>query len=117
MHPSWLPDEPDGEASFPVYKTNNPTEIDQSFLLIVCTGRIVTHGVSRRGYRQILRVSSIWPDAHRTVTGAGGSEFTLGPFILLRPITGRRDCLPALRVATQIGLYHPRSVRGPAYSL
>src|SRR5438445_13873899 len=38
------------------------------------------------GYRQILRVPSIWPDAHRVLTDAGGSESTLGPFVMLRPI-------------------------------
>jgi hypothetical protein len=89
--PIWLPDETEREASFPVYKTNNPAEFNQSFLLIACTGRIVTHDVSRREYHQILRVSSTWPDAHRTVTGAEGSESTLGPFVMLRPISGRRD--------------------------
>ncbi len=89
--PIWLSDEAEGEASFSVYKTNNPTEMNQPFLLIACTGRIVTHGSNCLGYRQILRVSSIWPDAHRIVTDAGGSECTLGPFVMLRPISGRRD--------------------------
>ena len=35
--PIWLSDEPDGEASFPVYKTYNPAALNQSFLLIACT--------------------------------------------------------------------------------
>jgi len=35
--PVGLPDEADGEASFSVYKTNNPAELNQSFLLITCT--------------------------------------------------------------------------------
>jgi len=40
--PIWLPDEAEGEAPFPVYKTNNPAELYQPFLLIACTHRIVT---------------------------------------------------------------------------
>ena len=85
LGPARLPDEPEGEASFSVYKTNNPSELNQPFLLISCTGRIVTERYWHARYRQILRLSSIWPDAHRTVTDAGGSD-TLGPFTLLRPI-------------------------------
>src|SRR4051812_25068893 len=42
-HAPVLADESDGEASFSVYKTNNPsTLLDQPFLLIFRTGRIVT---------------------------------------------------------------------------
>ena len=38
-----LPNEPDGEAPFSVYKTNNPaTQLDQPFLLIVRTRHVVT---------------------------------------------------------------------------
>ena len=55
-------------------------------LLIACTGRIVTRSMNYLGYRQILRVPSIWPDAHHIVTDAEGSESTLGPFVMLRPI-------------------------------
>jgi hypothetical protein len=40
--PVWLPDEADGEASFSVYKTENPAEPDQSFLLIFRTRHVVT---------------------------------------------------------------------------
>src|SRR5207248_9392297 len=40
--PIGLPDEADGEAAFPVYKTNNPAQLDQPFLLIVRTQHIVT---------------------------------------------------------------------------
>ena len=40
--PRRLPDETDREASFSVYKTNNPAGRDQSFLLIVRTLHIVT---------------------------------------------------------------------------
>jgi hypothetical protein len=38
----WLPNEPDGEATLSVYKTDNPAKLDQSFLLISCTRHIVT---------------------------------------------------------------------------
>ena len=41
-HPILLPDKADGEATLSVYETNNPAKSDQSFLLIVRTGRIVT---------------------------------------------------------------------------
>ncbi len=40
--PVRLPDEADGEASFSVYKTNNPAELDQPFLLVVRTRHVVT---------------------------------------------------------------------------
>src|SRR4051794_25712288 len=40
--PAWLPDESDREASFSVYKTDNPAKLDQPFLLVFRTGRIVT---------------------------------------------------------------------------
>ncbi len=40
--PAWLPDEADGEASLSVYKTQNPAELDQSFLLVFCTHDVVT---------------------------------------------------------------------------
>jgi hypothetical protein len=40
--PTWLPDKADGEATLSVYKTYNPAELDQSFLLISCTRHIVT---------------------------------------------------------------------------
>jgi hypothetical protein len=40
--PVWLPDKADREASFSVYKTNHPADLDQSFLLVFCTDRIVT---------------------------------------------------------------------------
>ena len=38
----WLPHHTDREASFSVYKTNNPADRDQSFLLIVRSPHIVT---------------------------------------------------------------------------
>jgi hypothetical protein len=38
----WLPNEANGEAALSVYKTDNPAELDQSFLLISCTRHIVT---------------------------------------------------------------------------
>jgi hypothetical protein len=40
--PVVLPDEPNREASFSVYKTNNPASEDQPFLLVFRTARIVT---------------------------------------------------------------------------
>jgi hypothetical protein len=40
--PVWLPNEPDGEASLSVYKTYNPAELNQPFLLVFCTHDIVT---------------------------------------------------------------------------
>ena len=55
-----------GEASFPIDETENPANRYQSFLLIACTGRIVTHEPIVElicQYRQILnRFSSIWPN-------------------------------------------------------
>lgn len=65
VFPIWLSDKTNGEATFPVYKTSNPSNFDQSFLLIFCTGRIVTHAksvhtyTSPHKYRQILSFSSI----------------------------------------------------------
>jgi hypothetical protein len=63
---------------------------DESFLLIFCTGRIVT-----------AERSTVPPDSpgfpaysqmyYRAVTGAGGSSLpTLGPFILVTPSTPLR---------------------------
>jgi len=40
--PRWLPDKSNGEATLSVYKTDNPAELDQSFLLISCTRHVVT---------------------------------------------------------------------------
>jgi hypothetical protein len=39
---TWLSNEADGEATLSVYKTNNPANPDQSFLLISCTRHILT---------------------------------------------------------------------------
>jgi hypothetical protein len=49
---------------------------DQPFLLVFRTRHVVTldtasDGKSSAGYTGF---SSIWPDAHRTITGAGGNE-------------------------------------------
>jgi hypothetical protein len=41
-HPTWLPNESDGEASLSVYKASDPAKLNQSFLLISCTRHIVT---------------------------------------------------------------------------
>jgi hypothetical protein len=48
--PIWLSVKADREASFSVYKTNNPTTFDQAFLLIVCTHRIFTFFQCSVGY-------------------------------------------------------------------
>ena len=40
--PTWLSNERDGEATLSVYKTNNPANPEQPFLLISCTRHIVT---------------------------------------------------------------------------
>ena len=40
--PVRLPNEADGEASLSVYKTNNPAELNQPFLLVFCTRHVVT---------------------------------------------------------------------------
>ena len=56
--PAWLPNEPDGEASLSVYKTNNPAKLNQSFLLIFCT-------------RHIFTVPPTWDDTR----SAGYSDF------------------------------------------
>ena len=51
--PVVLPDEADREATFSVYKTNYPASfLTQSFLLVFCTGRIVT------AHTQIVRTST-----------------------------------------------------------
>src|SRR5262249_39182273 len=73
----WLPYEADREPSFSVYKTDHPTpELDQSFLLVFRTRHVVTVDIqsdvsSSAGYTGF---SSIWPDAHRAVTTAGGND-------------------------------------------
>ena len=71
-----LTHEADREASFSVYETDHPaTKLDQPFLLVFRTRHVVTvdtlsDGTSSAGYTGF---SSIWPDAHRTITGAGGN--------------------------------------------
>ena len=39
---TWLPNEPDGEASLSVHKASDPAKLNQSFLLISCTRHVVT---------------------------------------------------------------------------
>jgi hypothetical protein len=51
--PIWLPDEADGEATLSVYKTNNPTKLNQPFLLVFCTHRIVTIPPTSDGIRSV----------------------------------------------------------------
>ena len=73
-------DEPDTEASLTVDEPGYPAQPDQPFLLVTCTHRIVTieEPYGPPGSVGFPRLPSIWPDAHRTVTSAGGSESTLG---------------------------------------
>jgi hypothetical protein len=40
--PAWLPNKSNGEATLSVYKAGDPAKLNQPFLLIVCTHRIVT---------------------------------------------------------------------------
>jgi hypothetical protein len=74
---AWLPHEADREASFSVYKADHPaTQLDQPFLLVFRTRHVVTlditsDGMSSAGYTGF---SSIWPDAHRGITAAGGND-------------------------------------------
>ena len=79
--PIGLSNKPDTEAAFTVYEPYHPAQPDQPFLLITCTHRVVTflepYGPPG-GSVGYPRLPSIWPDAHRTVTSAGGSESTLG---------------------------------------
>jgi hypothetical protein len=59
--PIGLTDEADGEASFPIYETDDPASLDQPFLLIARTARIVTAHTAkgRASTGRILGVSSI----------------------------------------------------------
>jgi hypothetical protein len=71
-----LPHEADREASFSVYKTDHPaTELDQPFLLVVRTRHVVTVDVlsDDTSSARYTGFSSIWPDAHRVIAGAGGN--------------------------------------------
>src|SRR5271165_1261587 len=51
--PRWLPDKADGEAALSVYETNNPTELNQPFLLVFCTHGIVTVPATWDGTRSL----------------------------------------------------------------
>src|SRR5438105_2040367 len=62
-----LPNQADGEASFPVYKPRDPT--DQSFLLVVCTQRIVTFAVAHTHAEPSWR-NSIVPEVRHGATVA-----------------------------------------------
>ena len=77
LPPGGLPDEADGEASFPVYKTNNPAESDQPFLLIVRTHHVVTAFRSvvwdTRSFQHMAECSA------RHYWRAGQRNVTLGP--------------------------------------
>ncbi len=80
--PRWLPNESDGEASLSVYKTNNPAELNQPFLLIVCTRHIVTvppawDGTRSAGYSGFQHMARCSPHGYP----CGGQRSTLGPFL------------------------------------
>ena len=49
--PIRLSDEADGEASLSAYKTSNPAELNQPFLLVSCTRHVVTVAPTRDGTR------------------------------------------------------------------
>ena len=79
-----LANQVDGETSLAVDEPDHPSDLDQPFLLVFCTARIVTHTSIVEltcEYRQILnRFPSIWPNVYRAVAGTGGSfDSTLGP--------------------------------------
>ena len=72
-----LPHQADREASFSVYETDHPaTELDQPFLLVFRTRHVVTLDITSDGSSSAgsTGFSSIWPDAHRVITDAGGNE-------------------------------------------
>ena len=50
---AWLPHETDGEASLSVYKAGHPANLNQPFLLVVCTHGIVTVPPSWDGTRSL----------------------------------------------------------------
>ncbi len=87
-HPVWLPDEPNREAAFSVYKTDDPaTLLDQPFLLIVRTRHVVTMvnarsdvTMSSAGYSDIPAYGQM-----RTVLlpARGAAIPTLGPFVVV----------------------------------
>jgi len=49
----WLPNETNGEATLSVYKTNNPAELNQPFLLVFCTHHVVTVPPTSDGTRSV----------------------------------------------------------------
>ncbi len=73
-----LPIDADEKAPFSVDESDNPLGT-QPFLLVVCTGRIVTRVLSTAGS---TRVSSIWPDAFADIAGSVGSRSNLRTVIV-----------------------------------
>ena len=85
-----LPIYTDEETSFPIDETDDPIGT-QAFLLVVCTGRIVTHvrvPSDTPGFPAYSRMHS------PPLLATGASELTLGPFTLLLPtLVGARSFL------------------------
>lgn len=83
--PNGLPDEADGEASFPVYKTNNPAKLDQPFLLIVRTQHVVTNlSGGSEGYTGFPAYSRM---LSRSLLKDRATIVTLGPSIVVAHLT------------------------------
>ena len=53
VRPTWLPNEPNGEAPLSVYEASNPAKPNQSFLLITCTQHIITVPPTWDGTRSV----------------------------------------------------------------
>ena len=94
-----LPDEADGEATFSVYETSDPSRVDRSFLLIVWlivramnTSRVVARhhtvdiGSALMSIGGSARCSSIWSDFSKAAV-----SLNLRTVHLLRLITEGRD--------------------------
>ena len=82
-----LADEPNREASFSVYKTNNPAKSDQPFLLIFRTRHIVTVDVrsdvtSSAGYSDLPAYGQM---RTASLPMRGAAFPTLGPFTVVTP--------------------------------
>ncbi len=88
--PAGLPDEADGEASFPVYKTNNPAKLNQPFLLIVRTQHVVTHlSAGSVGYSGFPAYGRI---ACSTIAGGRGNDCYLRTVIVTAAVYRSFGC-------------------------
>jgi hypothetical protein len=109
---TWLPNKPDGEATLSVHKASDPTNLNQSFLLIVCTHSIFTVPPTWDGTRS-LRYTDI-PAFGRMRTArlpARGATIHLRtvPAVTTRTLSSKRSAhfWPTLMVAHESGLSHP----------